>query len=115
VARLLAEVKLDNQFLLEQKPLRGSSNSSHGNSVDELSQKREFERRRASLPSNSPQEQHPGTLRHQTSEPLLHQMNQNRELKLSKLLIVGNGAFSNLVLFQNLLCTVPLVEIVQFR
>ncbi|XP_020610251.1 uncharacterized protein LOC110048813 isoform X2 [Orbicella faveolata] len=100
LARLLAEFKLDNQLLLEQKPLRGSSNSSHGNSVDELSPKREFERRRASLPSNSPQEQHPGTLRHQTSEPLLHQMNQNRELKLNDPLTTS--VLNNLELLEGL-------------
>jgi len=71
--KLLANIKLDNQFLVEQQPLRGSS---------ELFQRREFERRRPSLPSNPPQGQQPPALRQQRSEPLLRQMNQSRELKL---------------------------------
>lgn len=102
MARLVADIKLDK---FEQQTFRGSNTSSHG----------EVESRRASLPSNSRQEQQPGALRHQTSEPLLSQMNLNRELKLGKLLIVGNGVFQIWCSFQNLLCTLPLVEIVQFR
>lgn len=94
VARRSANTKLDNQLLLEQQSfMRGSNTSSH----------EEFERRRPSLPSNSRQRQQFGALRHQKSEPLLCQMNQNRKLNLSKLFTLGNRAFSNLVLFQNLL------------
>ena len=66
--------------------------------------------RPSSFPFNSPQkEQRYGALLHSTSEACLSEKNQNRQLQLGKLLMVnfGNGAFSNLVLFQNILCTVP--------
>ena len=115
MARLLANGKLDNQLLSEQLPLIGSITSSYRKSTEKLSEREEFDRRRPSLPANFSQERQLGALRHQTSEPLLSQMNQKRELKLSKLFMVGNWAFSNLVLFQNLLCTLPFDEIVQFR
>ena len=69
-------------LMLRQQPLRANNICPDVKAIDGLSQSETFERRRSSLPSNSPQEEQPGALRHPTSEPLLSQMDQNRELKL---------------------------------
>lgn len=81
--------------------------------TDKSPQREVNQERRSSFPFNSPQkEQHYGALLHSTSEARLSIMDQNRQLQLGKLLMVnvGKGVFSNLGLFQNILCTVPLVE-----
>ena len=89
VRSILAHMKLNNQQLWEEKPFRVRIASSHEKSTEELSKRVEFERRRFSLPSNTPQQQQLGAigLPHQRSEPLLSQMNQSRKLNLSKLFI----------------------------
>ena len=89
VRLILAHMKLNNQQLLEETPFRVRIASSHKKSTEELSKRVEFESRRFSLPSNTPQQEQLGArgLPHQRSEPLLSQMNQRRKLNLSKLYI----------------------------
>lgn len=84
MARLVTNFKLNNQLV--QQPLRWSNISSQGKPTDGFSQREEFEKRRPSLPSCFPKEEQLGTMQHQTSEPLLGKMNQNRALKLGMIM-----------------------------
>lgn len=70
-----------NQLLLEGQSLEGSNISYiKGNSMDQFPQRKEFERRRPSLPSCPSQEEQNAMMQHQTSELLLSQVKQKRKL-----------------------------------
>ncbi|KAL9989497.1 hypothetical protein ACROYT_G004056 [Oculina patagonica] len=100
VARL-AIMLYSQQLLREGQSLEGSNISYiKGNSMDQFPQRKEFEKRKPSLPSIPSQEEQNAMMQHQTSELLLSQVNQKRKLKLGDPLT--KSVLNNLELLEGL-------------
>lgn len=76
-------IMIYNQLLREGQSLEGSNISCvKENAIDQFPQRKEFERKRLSLPSSRSHEEQNAMMQHQTSELLLSQVKQKGKLDL---------------------------------